>query len=64
MDGRKCYVKDLSRFQSASVDGPLNSGYAWKLPGVNTTSEPIPNKTLGRSQDPRANGAWLSKLTE
>ena len=24
----------------------------------------IPNKTLGRAQDPRANGAWLSKLTE
>ena len=22
------------------------------------------NKTLGRAQDPRANGAWLSKLTE
>ena len=24
----------------------------------------IPNKTLGRAQNPRANGAWLSKLTE
>ena len=23
MDGRKRFVKDLSRFQSASVDGPL-----------------------------------------
>ena len=22
------------------------------------------NKTLGRAWDPRANGAWLSKLTE
>ena len=22
------------------------------------------NKTLGRAQDPRASGAWLSKLTE
>ena len=22
------------------------------------------NKTLGRAQDPRANGAWLSKRTE
>ena len=22
------------------------------------------NKMLGRAQDPRANGAWLSKLTE
>ena len=22
------------------------------------------NKTLGRAQDPHANGAWLSKLTE
>ena len=22
------------------------------------------NKTLGRAQDPRANSAWLSKLTE
>ena len=22
------------------------------------------NKTLGRAQDPRANGSWLSKLTE
>ena len=22
------------------------------------------NKTLGRVQEPRANGAWLSKLTE
>ena len=22
------------------------------------------NKTLGRAQDPRANGAWLNKLTE
>ena len=22
------------------------------------------NKTLGRAQDPRANGAWLSKVTE
>ena len=26
--------------------------------------ETIINKTLGRAQDPRANGAWLSKLTE
>ena len=24
----------------------------------------IPNKTLGRALDPRANGTWLSKLTE
>ena len=24
----------------------------------------ITNKTLGRAQDPCANGAWLSKLTE
>ena len=24
----------------------------------------IENKTLGRALDPRANGAWLSKLTE
>ena len=24
----------------------------------------INNKTLGRAQDPCANGAWLSKLTE
>ena len=22
------------------------------------------NKTLGRERDPRANGAWLNKLTE
>ena len=22
------------------------------------------NKTLGRARDPRANGAWLNKLTE
>ena len=22
------------------------------------------NKTLGRAQDPHANGAWLNKLTE
>ena len=22
------------------------------------------NKTLGRAQDPHANGAWISKLTE
>ena len=22
------------------------------------------NKTLGRARDPRANGVWLSKLTE
>ena len=28
--------------------------------GTKTSS----NKTLGRAQDPRANGAWLSKLTE
>ena len=24
----------------------------------------VVNKTLGRAQDPQANGAWLSKLTE
>ena len=24
----------------------------------------LDNKTLGRAQDPRAKGAWLSKLTE
>ena len=24
----------------------------------------IENKTLGRARDPRANSAWLSKLTE
>ena len=24
----------------------------------------VSNKTLGRARDPRANGAWLSKLTE
>ena len=27
-------------------------------------SKCIKNKTLGRARDPRANGAWLSKLTE
>ena len=27
-------------------------------------AECFSNKTLGRAQDPRANGAWLSKLTE
>ena len=26
--------------------------------------KPFTNKTLGRARDPRANGAWLSKLTE
>ena len=37
----------------------------------NTTSEMTSyltmtkcNKTLGRARDPRANGAWLNKLTE
>ena len=25
---------------------------------------PLKNKTLGRALDPRANGTWLSKLTE
>ena len=26
--------------------------------------DPFVNKTLGRALDPRANGTWLSKLTE
>ena len=26
--------------------------------------EQLHNKTLGRARDPRANGAWLNKLTE
>ena len=26
--------------------------------------KPTKKKTLGRARDPRANGAWLSKLTE
>ena len=26
--------------------------------------EAVRNKTLGRALDPRANGTWLSKLTE
>ena len=29
-----------------------------------TSPSTIPNKTLGRALDPRANGTWLSKLTE
>ena len=29
-----------------------------------TVAETLSNKTLGRALDPRANGAWLSKLTE
>ena len=28
------------------------------------TKKPFTNKTLGRARDPRANGAWLNKLTE
>ena len=28
------------------------------------SSQKIINKTLGRAQDPRANGSWLSQLTE
>ena len=28
------------------------------------SSETDTNKTLGRARDPRANSAWLSKLTE
>ena len=31
---------------------------------VQCQRKPIQNKTLGRARDPRANGAWLSKLTE
>ena len=33
---------------------------------LNTQNDlvPILNKTLGRARDPRANGAWLNKLTE
>ena len=27
-------------------------------------AKPFSNKTLVRAQDPRAKGAWLSKLTE
>ena len=30
----------------------------------NFANDVINNKTLGRARDPRANGAWLSKLTE
>ena len=35
--------------------------YGHKLLGLRFYSD---NKTLGRAQDLRANGAWLSKLTE
>ena len=33
-------------------------------PDNNIDAYLIRNKTLGRVRDPRANGAWLSKLTE
>ena len=33
-------------------------------PSISEWSSPIENKTLGRARDPRANGAWLNKLTE
>ena len=32
--------------------------------GVVLLLKPILNKTLGRARDPRANGAWINKLTE
>ena len=35
----------------------------WKKGDVGM-AKPFFNKTLGRARDPRANGAWLSKLTE
>ena len=35
-----------------------------KFETICALSHPIFYKTLGRAQDPRANGAWLSKLTE
>ena len=36
-----------------------NSGYAWKLPGVNTTSEPIP----GNEGNIITNARWPSMIT-
>ena len=40
--------------------------FNWRVLRKNQEDGPesILNKTLGRAQDPRANGAWLSKLTE
>ena len=43
-------ANDNMKIHSVSVDSKVMKTYK--------------NKTLGRAPDPRANGAWLSKLTE
>ena len=52
---------------------PLNTWYIIMIPMlfwlkdkevIEDSSYLMKNKTLGRAQDPRANGAWLSKVTE
>ena len=54
---------------SSSYEPSVSLYYDTKLfdvlcPTVPIMTEDIKNKTLGRARDPRANGAWLSKLTE
>ena len=52
-------VKDKELFTNISDDDFMQKtvNCTWVLDYFN-------NKTFGRAQDPRANGAWLSKLTE
>ena len=66
--------------EMSTIDTPTCSTCMEKFPGmkVNGQSEclrcardknvpklySLDNKTLGRARDPRANSAWLSKLTE
>ena len=43
------------------MEGDLNGLWGIKVSKMPGADE---DKTLGRAQDPRSNGAWLSKLTE
>ena len=46
------------------LTGPMTTRDIVGYPTRHDYHSPISNKTLGRAQDPRTYGAWLSELTE
>ena len=63
-EGKKNKIKGGNRERKAAERGRNKGNKKNKRKKRNGKKIGERNKTLGRARDPRANGAWLNKLTE
>ena len=55
---------DKFQYRQISIKSPLSHYVVARYYSCCSERKQQGNKTLGRALDPRANGTWLSKLTE